>query len=360
MQLKGFDKLKGFDIIKAVVAASLVAALAAAPASAATGLTAHWAFDDGSGASASDSAGGNTGALTGGTQWVTGKRGGALAFDGSGSVRVASVAALEPSTITVEAWVKHLGSPGNFRYVVDKGATGCTTGSLGLYTGPDGGIMFYVAAPDGLNYTRSPDGGQGVWDGNWHLATGTFDGATVRLYVDGVQVGSGTPAPATIGYGALDTRDLFVGHYPSCAGLDFAGSIDDVRIYGRALSPTEVAAEPAYDFHGFLAPVDNAPTVNVAKAGSAVPVKFGLGGFQGLGVLAVGSPSSQRTNCASNAPLDDIEQTTTAGASQFSYNAIADQYSYVWKTESGWSGTCRQLAVALDDGTVHVANFKFK
>jgi hypothetical protein len=35
------------------------------------------------------------------------------------------------------------------------------------------------------------------------------------------------------------------------------------------------------------------------------------------------------------------------------------QYSYVWKTTKSWASTCRRLNVTLEDGTVHVANFKF-
>jgi hypothetical protein len=44
------------------------------------------------------------------------------------------------------------------------------------------------------------------------------------------------------------------------------------------------------------------------------------------------------------------------------FNPISstNRYTYVWKTDKSWSGTCRQLAVTLSDGTTHVAGFKFK
>ena len=64
--------------------------------------------------------------------------------------------------------------------------------------------------------------------------------------------------------------------------------------------------------------------------------------------------------CSSTAPIDDIEQTVTAGGSALSYDATADQYVYVWKTDKAWAGTCRQLVVQLKDGTARRANFKFK
>jgi hypothetical protein len=57
---------------------------------------------------------------------------------------------------------------------------------------------------------------------------------------------------------------------------------------------------------------------------------------------------------------DDIEQTATPGASSLSYTATSDQYTYVWKTEKEWKGTCRQLTVTLLDGSTHVALFQFK
>ena len=110
-------------------------------------------------------------------------------------------------------------------------------------------------------------------------------------------------------------------------------------------------------FAGFFQPIDNG-MVNVAKAGSAIPVKFTLGGDQGLGVLAAGYPRSVQVACVASDPVDAIEETDTAGASSLSF---ADgQYHYVWKTEKGWSGTCRQFVVKLRDNTLHHATFRFK
>ena len=94
------------------------------------------------------------------------------------------------------------------------------------------------------------------------------------------------------------------------------------------------------------------------NAGRAVPIKFSLSGDQGLEVLAEGYPRSQRVPCDADNPVDRIEETVTAGASGLTYDAAADEYTYVWKTDKAWAG-CRQLVLKLDDGTVHRANFKF-
>jgi hypothetical protein len=113
----------------------------------------------------------------------------------------------------------------------------------------------------------------------------------------------------------------------------------------------------AWTFQGFLQPIDNG-VVNVAQAGSAIPVKFGLGGSFGLAIFAPGFPASTRVSCASGAPQDAIEQTSTPGRSSVSFDG--GTYNYVWKTDKAWGGTCRTLSVKFVDNTVHTANFRFK
>jgi hypothetical protein len=115
-----------------------------------------------------------------------------------------------------------------------------------------------------------------------------------------------------------------------------------------------------YNFTGFFAPIDNLPALNEMKAGQAAPVKFSLGGNQGLNIFAAGSPSSVQISCVSGDPVAPVEETETAGSSSLSYDSATDRYKYTWKTESSWKNTCRLLTVALRDGTVHTAKFKFK
>ena len=125
--------------------------------------------------------------------------------------------------------------------------------------------------------------------------------------------------------------------------------------------PVVVGLSPLhYNFAGFFQPVDNAPVLNLVKGGSSIPVKFSLGGNQGLDIFFSGYPLSRQIACDLSASLDDIEQTVTAGGSSLAYDATADQYNYVWKTDKAWAGTCRQLVVTLKDGSIHTANFKFK
>jgi hypothetical protein len=229
-----------------VVAMLFTMGLASASASADSSVVGLWHFDEGAADFTADSSGlGNNGTLIGGVNWTAGVTGSALTFDGTtGEVNVPAAPALAPANITVQAWVKRPGSPGTFRYVIDKGYNGCVAGSYGLYTGPTGGLFFYVSTPGDPTYVLSPDAtSNAVWDDQWHLVTGTYDGSALRIYVDGQQVGSGTSLSTPIAYG-LPNNDLYFGSYLGCAGLDYPGMMDNVEIWNRALSPTDVAAQP--------------------------------------------------------------------------------------------------------------------
>jgi VCBS repeat-containing protein len=131
---------------------------------------------------------------------------------------------------------------------------------------------------------------------------------------------------------------------------------------GQASSNTAtVTIHVTYDFRGFSGPVAAPPTLNTGPAGRAFPVKFSLGSNQGLAIFAAAYPKSQKVDCSSyqSAPTDPLEETTTPGSSGLSYDARTGQYTYVWKTERSWAGTCRRLDLKLTDGTTYSALFKF-
>jgi predicted extracellular nuclease len=130
--------------------------------------------------------------------------------------------------------------------------------------------------------------------------------------------------------------DQLSDHDPSVAYIDF----DDV-----------------WTFTGFLSPIANG-AVNSASSGQAIPVRFQLGGDRGLGVLAAGSPSSRQVNCTTGAAIGPSQPTSSSGGLQ--YDTASQTYTYLWKTDKGWKGTCRELTVALDDGTIRRVRFQFK
>lgn len=133
-----------------------------------------------------------------------------------------------------------------------------------------------------------------------------------------------------------------------CTATDAAGNI------GSASFTVTVT----YAWSGFLRPVDNLPVVNVAKAGSAIPVKFSLSGDQGLAIFDL-APGSRTAPTVGTATSDALEELATPGASGLTYDALTDTYTYVWKTDKAWSGTTRDVVLTLADGSVRTARFQF-
>ncbi|MGH9084429.1 MAG: PxKF domain-containing protein [Acidimicrobiales bacterium] len=123
-----------------------------------------------------------------------------------------------------------------------------------------------------------------------------------------------------------------------------------------------------YAWEGFFQPIDN-PTGegstldehwNRAKAGSAIPAKFKLGGDMGLSVFAAGYPRAVQIACPSSPePTDPIEETVVTANSGLKYDSLAGQYIYVWKTPSNYALKCFRFEVKLIDGTTHTAYFQF-
>ncbi len=109
-----------------------------------------------------------------------------------------------------------------------------------------------------------------------------------------------------------------------------------------------------WPFSGYFPPIG--PGLNPAKAGSAVPVKFSLGGDRGLAIMEDGYPASVQINCVTGAPIGSPSPTSSDEGLTFQDG----QYKYVWKTSGSWAGTCRQFQILLVDGTLHTARFSFK
>jgi hypothetical protein len=79
-----------------------------------------------------------------------------------------------------------------------------------------------------------------------------------------------------------------------------------------------------------------------------------------LNIFAAEYPSIVTADFSTSQISADIETILTAGNSNLSYDPIADQYIYVWKTDRAWTGLGKQLTIKLIDGTYCTANFKFK
>ena len=227
----------------AVLALAVPATASAAP----TSLGGFWHLDENKGSVVNDdSNNANDGTIDGATH-ITGRFSRGLAFDGvDDKVVVPRSASLEPANVTLEAWVRAPASPGTFRYIVSNSATGCLFPSYGLYTGSNGGVAFAVSGqvfdPSAISPAAAPEA---IWNGAWHHIAGTFDGATIRMYVDGVEVGSGTPRTDPIAYGMPDSTTTQFGMFGGTCSLPYAGDLDEPRVWGRAMDATEIAASAA-------------------------------------------------------------------------------------------------------------------
>ena len=209
-----------------------------------SGLVGHWTFDGanmkgvGVGGTAYDSSGqNNNGILSNPAPTQTeGKLGQALNFDGTGGTRWVSVlnnASLNVSSVaTISAWFKLNSIPagGLYQRIVDRGE-----GSEGYYIAVDGNkprYRFFI----GSN-TYGGDGNATLVANQWYHAVITFDGTNCKYYLNGA---SDLTSDGQTGSLSGATWKLGIGRTSDGTGNGFPGSIDDVRVYSRALSAGEV------------------------------------------------------------------------------------------------------------------------
>lgn len=205
----------------------------------------HWAFDAGTGASATDSSGaGDDGALINGPQWTAGAAGGALQFDGNKTAVLmsgsGSLANLYKGGLTVSAWIRPTTSGGGGRgRIVDKDNNDAGW-FLSMYSA--GNIQFAVDQFGDANPSRISAGGVNL--NRWQHVVATWDGSAlgsnIHLYVDGAPV----DGAAVNGSGAAIVDDsavpLTVGNRAGDLSRGFAGGLDDVQVYDRVLTAAEI------------------------------------------------------------------------------------------------------------------------
>ncbi len=205
------------------------------PASATAGLISHWAFDEGSGGIATDSAGPNAGSLHNGAAWVGGRQNGALRFDGVNDyVNIPHHASLDLSNaFTISLWFQpseriNASSP-RFDLLKKEAAYWI----LFNYPQRDGKLVF--ALNGGIPIAKSATAD---WPAaQWVHVGAVHDEASMRIYINGRLEG----AVATAIVPANSKVPVEIGGN-SDQGIYFRGAMDEVRIYGRALSAAEIAS----------------------------------------------------------------------------------------------------------------------
>ena len=187
------------------------------------GLVGYWKMDESSGNTADSSGSGSNGIPTG-TTVVSGKFGNGRNFAGNSNYISNNTSV--GSTATVSAWAK-----------------GATDGTMLWRTGPSGTgpDLFFTTGKIALNIWDGANNSfcsipSTATDGNWHLYTTVISSSYTALYYDGALCGTATYRNPTSSSFTIS----------SGAGYDWSGSIDETRIYNRALSPDEV--QKLYDY----------------------------------------------------------------------------------------------------------------
>jgi glucose/arabinose dehydrogenase len=201
-----------------------------------TGLVGAWGFDETSGTTAVDSSGkGNAGTIAGATRTAAGKFGHALSFTADGDwVTVADSASLDlTNALTVEGWVNPTTAANSWRTLAVKE----TPSGLAWALYPFGDAGF----PSGHAFTSSELWARGpsrLPVDTWSHVAVTYDGGSIRLYVNGVQVATRAQSGSLI----TSTRPLRFGGN-GVWGEWFRGTLDEIRVYDRALSGAEIQTD---------------------------------------------------------------------------------------------------------------------
>jgi hypothetical protein len=206
-----------------------------------------------------------------------------------------------------------------------------TTADLNAAPTVDAGGPYAVVEGGSVTVTATgadPEGGALIY--GWDLdGNGTFEtsGASFVFSAAGIQ------APAT---------------------RTFSVQVTDPH---GATGTASATVNVIWAFDGFGPPLDSSGGASAANAGSNIPVKFSLDGNQGLAIFKAGYPASAAYQCGTTPPTDASEP--AASTDSLNYVKGADQYTFAWKTDKSWAGTCRVLILVLSDGTVHSVTVQF-
>jgi hypothetical protein len=197
-----------------------------------------FSFDEGEGSTANDASDHGNDGTTAYTTWSeAGKHGGALSFNGSSSkVTIADSPSLDlTDAMTLEAWVYPTALGTTWRTVLFKEKQ--SGPAYSLYANQD------TSRPVGqvnIGGEQNAVGSSTLPLNAWSHLAATYDGETLRLYVNGTEVGTETVS------GLIPTSEgpLRIGGN-SIWGEWFNGRIDDVRVYDVALTPAQIESDMA-------------------------------------------------------------------------------------------------------------------
>ncbi len=226
--------------------AALGSSLSLSPLWNASGLVGYWPLDEGAGSTTVDQSGnGNNGIWTGtpinGSYYASGKVGNSSAnVNGTNSYATVPSSTLHQTTFTVAAWVNPVNLRNSNDLIFGDFNTTATRFNYALSIDRSGlGSTPYIEFSNNAGTIAVAEDSVAAVGNTWMHLAGTFDGATLKLYRNGVLATSSATAlvPSNQG-GAMD-----IGRGGDYTGnLMFQGLIDDMRVYSRALSAGEIQA----------------------------------------------------------------------------------------------------------------------
>jgi len=205
------------------------------------GLVGWWKLNENGGSTANDSSpsGTHDGTISGDYEWVVGYDSNSAVKFKDARVLVPDAAQLRPAaTVSATAWVYYSGDPGGSARVLVKGKN--DKEAYAIEVDDQDSATFYVGDVNGGKYRYWADSEDGdTYPDDWLHLAGTYDGNTVKFYIDGEVAGT-NDVPKSIPL-SQDPCGLAIGNKADVNDNPFKGSIDDVRVYDRALTAAEVA-----------------------------------------------------------------------------------------------------------------------
>ncbi|ALM47776.1 hypothetical protein AMR72_01990 [Flavobacterium psychrophilum] len=321
----------------------------------ASNLIANYKFEG----NANDATGNNNGTFQGGTPTASADRfnnaGRAYTFNGSSNYISTTNSYVNPSSFSISSWFRTSSTSG-----------GALMGFSSVQTGPNGnrdrflymtnaGVLYFGVAPGAvkkyINTTTAYN------DGNWHQVTATLGAGGMKLYVDGVLSASDltvTSAEVTTGYWRLGHSDI--SSWPNeSSSYYFSGTLDDMVIYHRELSASEVGTlYNRADGAGSNSPVCAGATLNL----TATTIAGAAYSWTGPNGFASTQQNPTLTYSAANAGTYTVQVTAPGCAAPTTASTIVTSTTasgqWTGNVSSDWSNTSNWCNGVLPTATTDV------